>query len=246
MIQLGNPGNFVHAIWLGELNEKLNLENKHFIGQDHLIVTGKDVREDLGRIQHTCPDIVVAGRHSCKVNCHECCDRPSYGNTLSRRYCEYLTEVGSYCMVKMLGLRADEVCENWFCLDYCDSYTDHYAGMPQEVPDINDRVKGYTLEKKLEFMRIVEAAKAGISADEMLKLSSRAKEVLMYNQAKTSLEAIAKSLGSKDLSYCLMSDRFDEAEQIFGSNEHFEMLKEWAGIYRKRKGLSLDDVRRSR
>ena len=242
MVQLGNPGNFVHAIWLGELKYDFRLDNKSFIGKDHLIVAGRELNEDLGRIQSAQPDIIVAGTHGCKVSCSECCDRPAYGNTLVRRYCEYLTEVGSYCMVKMLGQRADEVCESWFCLDYCDSYTDHSSGIPQEVPDISDKVKGYALEKKLEFLRIIDAAKSG-RIDEMLRLSSRSQEVLMYKQAKGALEAIAKSQGNKDMIYSLLSDRFGEIEFQLGSNEHLAKLKEWSGIYRKRKGLSLDGVR---
>lgn len=170
MVQIGNPGNFVHAIWLGGLNDKLSLENKHFIGSDHLIVTGKNLQDDLGRVQSANPDVIVAGKHSCKVNCNNCCDNPAYGNNI-RRYCEYLTEVGSYCMVKMLGQRTGEVCESWFCLDYCESYTDHYAGIPMEVPDINDRSNGYALDKKVEFLKIVEAAKDGKRLDDMLGLS---------------------------------------------------------------------------
>ncbi|MFH0797935.1 MAG: hypothetical protein V1906_00835 [Candidatus Woesearchaeota archaeon] len=235
MIQLGNPGNFVHAIWLGEIKERLSLENKHFIGHDHLIVTGKNLYDDVGRIQSLGPDIIITGRHDCRVNCSECCDRPAYGNSLVRRYCEYLTEVGSYCMVKMLGQKADEVCESWFCQTYCDDPVNLYSGIPSEVPDINDKVKQYPLEKKIEFLRMIEAVKAGRCIEGLLRLSSRSQEVLMYKRAKEALGEIAKSRGDKDLLYYLLSDRFNEAEAQFGSNMHFAKLREWSEIYRRRK-----------
>ncbi len=244
MIQLGNHGNFVHAIWLGEMKDKLSLENNHFLGTDHIIVTGKDVREDLGRIQSANPGIVIAGQHGCMVNCSECCDTPAYGNYVVRRYCEYLTEVGSYCMVKLLGHKADRVCESWFCSPYCDSSIDHFSGVPQEVPDINDKVKGYPLEKKLEFLGIIGAVVAGKSLGDLVSLSSRAKEVMMYKNAKCAMEMIARSEGSKGLLYDLMSDRFEDAESRLGSNGHLAALRRWSEIYRKRKGLSLEDVRR--
>ncbi len=235
MIQLGNPGNFVHAIWLDKIKEKISLDNRHFVGQDHLIVTGKNLQDDIGRIQSLNPDIIITGKHDCKVNCSECCDRPAYGNGLSRRYCEYLTEVGSYCMIKMLGQKADEVCENWFCQTYCDDSVNLYSGIPLEVPDINDNVERYHLEKKIELLRIIEAVRAGRCIEDMLGLSSRSQEVLMYKRAKSSLEMMARSRGNKDMLYHLLSDRFDDVEAQLGCNEHLDRLKAWSEIYRKRK-----------
>lgn len=66
----------------------------------------------------------------------------------------------------------------------------------------------------------------------------------MYNDAKESLMAMAKSLGNKELLHSLISDDFYKVQSILGSNEHMAKLKQWSELYRKRRGLSLEDVRR--
>lgn len=240
MIQLGTLGNFFHAIWLEKISGSLKLENKCFIGEDNVIAVGKDLKKDLEAAVALNPDIVIAGPHGCKVNCSECCDRPAYKNRVVRRYCEYLTEVGNYCIPKLAGKKGtDDVCEKWFCRDFCEDPVDRFSGNSLEVPLIGSTVAAYAPQQKHEFMAIVYGLYGILSSDgelEQLPLfSARGREVRLYKTAKRELLKTADGKAAA----LIEDDKFSEAEALMGSNKYFEVLKQWEGMYCRRKGLEL-------
>ncbi|MBU2638680.1 MAG: hypothetical protein KJ955_06930 [Nanoarchaeota archaeon] len=237
MIQLGTPGNFFHAIWMKKVGDALKLENECFVGKDNVIAVGKDLRADLAKIVALHPDIVVAGTNGCRVNCSECCDTPAYRNRVERRYCEYLTEVGNYCIPKLAGEKADEVCKKWFCVDFCEDPADRYSGSPLEVPRIHNPERFYTPEQKREFLFIATALQTGTELKQIPLFGARGREVMLYKAAKKGLLKIA----DKEAAALIHSDKFDDAEELMGSNPYFEMLREWEEVYCRRKGIRKEE-----
>ncbi|MDD4877892.1 MAG: hypothetical protein PHO02_02540 [Candidatus Nanoarchaeia archaeon] len=237
MIQLGTLGNFFHAIWLDRIWGDLKLENKNCVGKDNAIAVGKDLKKDLETAVALNPDIIVAGKHGCRINCNECCDAPAYKSRIVRRYCEYLTEVGNYCIVKLAGQKADNVCENWFCDEFCESSIDHYSGVSPEVPLIHNPGKFYLQEQKREFILIASALQNGISVEQVPLLGARGREVALYKTAKNALLKTAEGKAAMLIEY----DKFEEAEDLMGNNLYFEMLKEWEEMYCRRKGITREE-----
>lgn len=236
MIQLGTPGNFFHAIWMKKIEGALKLENNCSVGKDNVIAVGKDLKADLEAVVALNPDIIIAGNHGCRVNCPECCDKPAYRNRVVRRYCEYLTEVGNYCIPKLAGRNcADDVCEKWFCADFCEDSADRFSGNPLEVPLIHNPEKYYLHEQKKEFLLIAAALQNGISTEQVPLLGARGREVMLYKTAKNALLAMA----DKKAASLIENDQFEDAEDLMKSNPYFEMLKEWQEMYCRRKGLEL-------
>lgn len=236
MIQIGNLGNFFHAIWLDRIGASLKLENQCFIGEDNVIAVGKDLEADLEAVVALHPDIIVAGSHGCRVNCPDCCDKPAYRNRVVRGYCEYLTEVGNYCIAKLAGEKGtDDVCEKWFCADFCESTVDHFSGISPDVPEIGNNVISYTPQQKREFIAVAEAVQMGAGIGRIAPLASRWREVMLYKSAK---EALLRN-ADKKAAALIEDDRFSEAEALMGSNPYFEALKQWEELYCRRKGLEL-------
>lgn len=236
MIQLGTLGNFFHAIWMNKIGDSLKLENDCFIGKDNILVVGKDLKRDLEAAVALNPDIIIAGAHGCRVNCPECCDKPAYGNRVERRYCEYLTELGNYCIPKLAGRDCpDDVCEKWFCADFCEDPADRFSGNPLDVPLIHKPERLYTNEQKKEFLLMAAAVQNRASTEQVPLLGARGREVMLYRTAKNALLATA----DKKAALLIENDKFEEAQDLMKSNPYFEMLKEWEGMYCRRKGLEL-------
>ncbi len=235
MIQLGTLGNFFHAIWMKQIGASIALENECFVGRDNVIAVGKDLKNDLEAVAALQPDIVVAGNHGSRVNYPECCDKPAYKSRVSRRYCEYLTEVGNYCVMKLAGEKANDVCERWFCADFCEDPADRFSGNPAAVPLIHKPERLYTPEQKREFLLMAAALQNGMGTEQVPLLGARGREVMLYKAAK---KALLKTADKKEASF-IDNDEFDEAEVLMGNNQYFEMLKEWEEVYCRRKGLEL-------
>lgn len=236
MIQLGTLGNFFHAIWMRKLEASLKLENECFVGRDNVIAVGRDLRADLEKAVALNPDIIVTGTNGCRVNCSECCDQPAYRSRAEIRYCEYLTELGNYCVIKLIGgSGVDEVCEKWFCPEFCENPSDRFSGNPLDVPLIHNPEKLYTPEQKREFMHMAAALQNGVSMHQVPLLAARGREVLLYKAAKKALLKVADGKAAA----LLDSDRFDEAESLMGNNRYFEMLRECEEMYCRRKGIRL-------
>ncbi len=236
MIQLGALGNFFHAIWLSRIESALKLENKCFIGQDNVIAVGRDLKNDLESVVALQPDVIIAGNHGCKVNCPECCDKPAYRNRVTRRYCEYLTEVGNYCITKLAGRNCtDDVCEKWFCSDFCEDPVDKFSGNSLEVPLIGNTANIYSIRQKVEFLAIVTAVQMGIKTGNIASLASRGREVMLYNKAK---EMLLKTADVKAAAL-IENDEFEQAEKLMGNSPYFEALKQWEERYCRRKKLEL-------
>ncbi|HII15947.1 MAG TPA: hypothetical protein HA362_06565 [Nanoarchaeota archaeon] len=234
MIQLGTFGNFFHAVWLAGIDGPVKLENSCFIGSDNVIAAGRELKSDLEAIAAFHPDVVVAGTHSCRVNCPECCDQPAYRNGVVRRYCEHLTEVGNYCILNLAG-GIDDVCEKWFSGRVSESSVDHSCGASLVIPEIGSPRQAYSIKQKMEFIAIAAAVKAGVKRDSIALFASRGREVLLYKKAKA---ALLKTASGKAAAL-IENDRFREAETLMGSNPYFEALKVWEGLYCRRKKLEL-------
>ncbi|MDI6738525.1 MAG: hypothetical protein QME12_08520, partial [Nanoarchaeota archaeon] len=216
----------------------LKLENECFVGRDNVIAVGKDLREDLERVVALNPDIVVAGNNGCKVNCPECCDKPAYRNRVSRRYCEYLTELGNYCIIKLAGEKGtDGVCERWFCGEFCEDPVDRFSGNPLDVPLIYKPQESYTFGQKQEFVKLAAMIGDKIPVDAVLRESARGREVMLYKSAKSALLKTAEGKAAA----LIESDRFSEAEHLMGKNPYFDMLKEWEELYCRRKGIRKEE-----
>lgn len=233
MIKFGTLDNFFHAIWLKDLKQNPILPGHCFTGSDFAIGAGDGLEAALEMVVALNPDVIIAGRHTCRINCSECCDKPAYKSRVARRYCEYLTEVGNYCLKKAAGEKGDEVCEKWYCSSLCEDPSDHFSGNALDVPLINVPAKPYTLAQKEEFVKLAAMIADRIPVDAVMRESKRGREVLLYKMAKQELLKTAEGKAASFIEF----DEFDKARELMGNNEHFEMLKEWEEMYCRRKEL---------
>lgn len=236
MIQLGTLGNFFHAIWADDKQRNIILPGHCVAGNDFAIGAGEGLESALAVVIGLKPDAIIAGRHTCRINCSECCDQPAYKSRVARRYCEYLTEVGSYCIPRLAGEEiADDVCGKWFCSSLCEDPSDHFSGYPLDTPLINIPSKHYTLAQKQEFVKLAAMIADKVPVNRVMLESARGMEVMLYKEAKRELLKLAEGKTASLIEF----DEFDKARALMGNNPYFEMLREWEGMYCRRKGIQL-------
>jgi len=195
------------------------------------------------------PDLTIDGLHTCKLNCNECCDTAPIERKVTRRYCEYYSELGGYCLAMFADederneIR-DEVCNRWWCHWLREPYSmDAYDG-PFGLRPLIKEMKSYSENERKRFVRLIKLLSEGYKLKDVIDILPRTKEVRLY---KNSLSEINKALENEGIETVIDIYSIDDIVQIekklkcTGSwkkvSKYIDNLYEWVDMVKKRKSL---------
>lgn len=187
------------------------------------------------------PDVFITGFHACYINCNRCCDTAPIEPGIERRYCEYLSEIGNYCLFILAEKeRKDDVCDKWWCHELTYSITDHYDG-PFGLRPLIFEMKSYDRSLREEFVKVFRMLKDGKDVDECVKVMRRGREVIMFKESINAINKILEECGKDTIISFSSLDELERELKIMNvldkCKNYIEKLRSWERIVKDRKGI---------